>query len=76
MGRPGLARGRYFRVLFVGYFAGLHSERGIAWRPADSLALRRFLRAGLEAATPDHLLAPVVNLTESVRLSPGVDTTR
>jgi len=54
MGRPGLAPGRYFRLLLVGYFEGLDSERGIAWRAADSLALRRFLHLGLEADTPDH----------------------
>lgn len=54
MGRPGLAPGRYFRLLLVGYFEGLSSERGIAWRAADSLAIRRFLHLGLEDATPDH----------------------
>jgi transposase len=54
MGRPGLAPGRYFRLLLVGYFEGLDSERGIAWRAADSLAIRRFLHLGLEEATPDH----------------------
>ncbi len=54
MGRPGLAPGRYFRLLLVGYFEGLGSERGIAWRAADSLAIRRFLHLGLEDATPDH----------------------
>src|SRR5690349_2516582 len=42
-GRPGLAPGIYFRLLMVGYFEGIGSERGIAWRVADSLALRRFL---------------------------------
>ena len=54
MGRPGLAPGRYFRLLLVGYFEGLSSERGIAWRAADSLAIRRFVHLGLEDATPDH----------------------
>ena len=54
MGRPGLAPGRYFRLLLVGYFEGLDSERGIAWRAADSLAIRRFLHVGLEDPTPDH----------------------
>ncbi len=42
-GRPGLAPGVYFRCLLVGYFEGLDSERGIAWRVSDSLALRSFL---------------------------------
>lgn len=54
MGRPGLAPGRYFRLLLVGYFEGLGSERGMAWRAADSLAIRRFLHLGLEDTTPDH----------------------
>src|SRR2546425_2120076 len=54
MGRPSLEPGRYFRLLLVGYFEGLDAERGIAWRAADSLAVRRFLRLGLEEATPDH----------------------
>jgi Transposase domain (DUF772) len=40
MGRPSLAPGRYFRLLLVGYFEGLDSERGIAWRAADSLAVK------------------------------------
>ena len=43
MGRPGLPPGRYFRLLLIGYFEGLDSERAIAWRAADSLALREFL---------------------------------
>lgn len=54
MGRPGLAPGVYFRCLLIGYFEGISSERGIAWRVADSLSLRRFLRLNLEQATPDH----------------------
>jgi transposase len=54
MGRPSLAPGVYFRLLLIGYFEGLDSERGIAWRAADSLALRSFLRIGLEEMTPDH----------------------
>ncbi len=53
-GRPSLAPGMYFRLLLIGYFEGLDSERGIAWRAADSLGLRRFLRVGLEEAPPDH----------------------
>jgi transposase len=44
----------YFRLLLIGYFEGIDSERGIAWRANDSLALRRFLRVGLEEAPPDH----------------------
>jgi len=54
MGRPGLAPGIYFRMLLVGYFEGLDSERGIAWRAADSLALRDFLGLALTEAAPDH----------------------
>jgi transposase len=54
MGRPGLPPGIYFRLLFVGYFEGLDSERGIAWRAADSLTLRDFLGVALDDAPPDH----------------------
>src|SRR5512134_4044696 len=54
MGRPGLPPGRYFRLLLVGYFEGLDSERGIAWRAADSLAVRSFLGLGLDERGPDH----------------------
>jgi len=54
MGRPGLPPGRYFRLLLLGYFEGLDSERGIAWRAADSLAIRSFVGLGLDAAAPDH----------------------
>ena len=54
LGRPSLPPGRYFRLLLVGYFEGLDSERGIAWRAADSLAIRTFVGLGLEMAAPDH----------------------
>ena len=54
MGRPSLAPGRYFRLLLVGYFEGLDSERAIAWRAADSLSLRSFLRLAPPPAPPDH----------------------
>ena len=54
MGRPSLAPGVYFRLLLIGYFEGLDSERGIGWRAADSLGLRRFLRVGLDEMAPDH----------------------
>src|ERR1700693_1496026 len=54
MGRPSLAPGIYFRSLLIGYFEGIDSERGIAWRLADSLALRQFVALGLDESTPDH----------------------
>lgn len=54
MGRPSLAPGVYFRCLLVGYFEGLDSERGIAWRCGDSLSLRDFLGLALEETAPDH----------------------
>lgn len=53
-GRPSMAPGVYFRLLLIGYFEGLDSERGIAWRVADSLSLRRFLGFALDEQTPDH----------------------
>jgi transposase len=54
MGRPSLVPGQYFRLLLVGYFEGIGSERGIAWRAADSLAVRSFVRLALHEAVPDH----------------------
>ena len=54
VGRPSLPPAVYFRMLMIGYFEGLDSERGIAWRVADSLALRRFLGYGLTDLTVDH----------------------
>jgi transposase len=54
MGRPSMAPGVYFRMLLIGYFEGIDSERGIAWRCADSMSLKSFLGYGLTDATPDH----------------------
>ena len=54
LGRPSLRPGVYFRALLVGYFEGIDGDRGIAWRAADSLALRRFLLIGLNERTPDQ----------------------
>ncbi len=54
MGRKGIPPGVYFRMLLIGYFEGLDSERGIEWRVSDSLTLRRFLGYDLDEQTPDH----------------------
>jgi transposase len=60
VGRPGIAPGVYFRMLFIGYFEGIDSERGIAWRCADSLGLREFLGYDLTHATPNHSTLSVI----------------
>jgi transposase len=54
LGRPGLMPGIYFRLLMVGYFEGIDSERGMAWRAADSLGIRAFLRIALDETVADH----------------------
>ena len=54
LGQPSLPPGVYFRCLLIGFFEGLDSERGIAWRVADSLSLRQFLGYGVDQRTPDH----------------------
>lgn len=54
MGRPSLAPGVYFRCLLIGFFEGIDSERGIAWRVADSMSLRQFLGLLLSESAPDH----------------------
>ena len=53
-GRPSIAPGVYFRMLFVGYFEGIESERGLEWRCADSLSLRTFLGVQVHERVPDH----------------------
>jgi transposase len=53
-GRPSITPGTYFRMLLLGYFEGIDSERGIAWRAADSFSSRRFLGYDLSEPTPDH----------------------
>jgi transposase len=54
MGRPGLVPGIYFRLLLIGYFEGIDSERGIAWRAGDSLSIREFVGIPLNEGAPDH----------------------
>jgi len=54
IGRPGIPPGVYFRMLLVGYFEGIGSQRGIAWRCGDSLSLREFLGIPLTEDAPDH----------------------
>ena len=53
-GRPSIPPGVYFRMLLIGYFERIDSERGICWRCSDSLSLRQFLGLGMEERTPDH----------------------
>jgi transposase len=53
-GRPSIAPGVYFRLLLIGFFEGIDSERGIAWRVADSLSLREFVGSSVTEQTPDH----------------------
>ena len=67
-GRPGIPPGVYFRMLLIGYFEGLDSQRGIAWRCADSLALRTFLGFAMTEETPVHVSMTMIRkrLSESV----------
>ena len=60
LGRPGIPPGAYFRMLLIGYFEGIDSERGIAWRCADSRTLGRFLGYGPTDTTPDHSSLSVI----------------
>ena len=59
-GRPGIPPGVYFRMLFIGYFEGLDSQRGIAWRCADSLGLRTFLGIAITEETPVHASMTII----------------
>lgn len=67
-GQPSVAPGVYFRMLLVGYFEDLSSQRGIAWRCGDSLSLRAFLGVPLNKPTPDHSTMSVTRR----RLAPEV----
>lgn len=67
-GQPSLPPGVYFRMLFVGYYEGIGSQRGIAWRCADSQSIREFLGFALDEASPDH---STLSLTRT-RLPPEV----
>ncbi|MGI6656553.1 MAG: transposase [Desulfobulbus sp.] len=54
LGRRSIPPGRYFRMLLIGYFEGIDSERGICWRCSDSLSLREFLGLAPSETVPDH----------------------
>jgi transposase len=54
LGRPSMAPGVYFRLLLMGFLEGIDSERGIAWRVADSLSRREFVGCSVTEPTPDH----------------------
>lgn len=54
VGRRSIPPGRYFRMLLLGYFEGIDSERGICWRCRDSLSVREFVGLGLTDCAPDH----------------------
>lgn len=60
VGRPGIAPGIYFRMLFIGYFEGLDSQRAIAWRCHDSRSLQEFLGYAITEPTPDHSSLTVI----------------
>ena len=53
-GRPSIPPGTYFRMILIGYFEGIASQRGIAWRCCDSRSLAEFLGYGPTEETPDH----------------------
>ena len=68
-GRPGIPPGVYFRMVLIGYFEGLDSQRGIAWRCADSLALRTFLGVALTEATPVHASMTMIRQRGCIELT-------
>ena len=68
-GRPSIPPGVYFRMLLVGYFEGIDSQPGIAWRCSDSLSLRTFLGTPWNEATPDH--SSLTKIRSYLRLREG-----
>ncbi len=71
-GRPSIPPGRYFRMLFVGYFEGMTSQRGIAWRCQDSLSIRDFLGLGTTERSPDHSSMTVIRKRLPFEISEAV----
>ena len=71
MRRPSLAPGRYFRLLLVGYFEGLDSERAIAWRAADSLSRGRFCAASISSGAADGAARPLDDLADATAVERG-----
>jgi len=59
-GRPSVPPGVFVRMLFVGYFEGIDSQRGIAWRCSDSMSLRSFLGLLPTESSPDHSSLTVI----------------
>ena len=59
-GRPGIPPGIYFRMVLIGYFEGLDSQRGIAWRCNDSLCLREFLGLAVTEPAPVHASMTII----------------
>ena len=74
-GRPSLPPGRYFRMLLVGYFEGIDSERGLEWRCADSLSLREFLRLGTTGFGGPPAV-PMARRAATARLRPWSESDR
>ncbi len=72
LGRPSLTPGVYFRCLLLGYLEGIDSERGIAWRLADSLSLRKFIAYTLTEETPDHSTLSRTRRLYAVETHPAV----
>ena len=71
-GRPSIPPGMYFRMLFVGYFEGITSQRGIAWRCQDSLSIRDFLGLGSTERSPDHSTMTVIRKRLPFEIFEGV----
>jgi transposase len=59
-GRPGVDPVVYFKMLMIGFFENIGSERGIAERCSDSIAIRFFLGYDLTQTTPDHSTLSVI----------------
>lgn len=74
VGRPSIAPGIYFRMLLVGYFEGIDSQRGIAWRCNDSLSLREFLGVGVTGKVPDHSSLTIIRQRLSAEIHETVFT--
>jgi len=67
-GRPGVDPAVYFKMLMVGFFENIPSERGIAERCQDSISIRAFLGYDLTGNTPDHSTLSVIRSRLGVKV--------
>jgi len=74
VGRPGIDPVVYLKMVMVGFFEDLPSERAIAARCADSMSIRAFLKYELNEKTPEHSSFTVIRQRLGLEIYEGIFT--